>query len=123
MAKLWSAAGAKVLNDDRVAVRWKKESFWMYGTPWHGDFKEFSTEGLPISKVFFLCPDKENRLIPHEGAKAVAMLLTRSFPPLWDKEGMTFTATFCHRLVSAVPCYELHFKQDQSVADFVRNAA
>lgn len=123
MAKVWSAGGARVLNDDRVVVRWKKESFWMYGTPWHGDFKEFSTRGLPISKIFFLYPDKENRLIPHEGAKAVAMLLTRSFPPLWDKEGMIFTAAFCHQLVSAVPCYEFHFKQDQSVVDFVRNAA
>jgi hypothetical protein len=123
MAKLWSAEGAKVLNDDRVVVRGNKKDFWMYGTPWHGDFKEFSTKGFPIGKIFFLHPDKENRLIPHEGAKAVSMLLTRSFPPLWDKEGMIFTAAFCHRLVSAVPCYELHFKQDQSVVDFVRNAA
>ncbi|MCG6533782.1 MAG: hypothetical protein L7F78_03635, partial [Syntrophales bacterium LBB04] len=123
MAKVWSAQGARVLNDDRVVVRSKRESFWMYGTPWHGDFKEFSTNGLPISKVFFLYPDRENRLIPHEGAKAVSMLLTRSFPPLWDKEGMIFTAGFCHQLVSAVPCYEFHFKKDQSVVDFVRNAA
>jgi hypothetical protein len=123
MAKLWFARGLTVLNDDRIVVREKRGEFWMYGTPWHGDFKEFSTKGLPISKIFFLYPDKENRLIPHEGAKAVSMMLTRSFPPLWDKEGMIFTAGFCHRLVSAVPCYEFHFKQDQSVIDFVRNAA
>lgn len=123
MARLWSAAGARVLNDDRVVVRWYKGSFWIYGTPWHGDFKEFSTEGLAIRNIFFLCPDKENRLISHEGAKAVAMLLARSFPPLWDNDGMVFTADFCHQLVSAVPCYELHFKQDKSVVDFVRNTA
>ncbi len=123
MARAWSEAGASVLNDDRVVVRGKEELFWMYGTPWHGDFHKFSSKGLPISKIFFLYPDKENRLIPHGGAKAVSMLLTRSFPPLWDEEGMIFTTGFCHRLVRAVPCYELHFRQDQSVVDFVRNAA
>ena len=123
MARLWRNQRAMVLNDDRIVVREKEGKIWMYGTPWHGDFKEFSTKGLPISKIFFLYPDRENRLIPHEGAKAVSMLLTRSFPPLWDKEGMIFTAGFCHRLVSAVPCYEFHFKQDQSVIDFVRNEA
>jgi hypothetical protein len=122
MAKVWSAKGARVLNDDRVVVGGKKEGFWMYGTPWHGDFKSFSTRGLPISKIFFLFPDKENRLIPQEGAKAVSMLLTRSFPPLWDKAGMNFSVGFCHRFVSAVPCYEFHFKQDQSVINFIRNA-
>jgi len=122
MARLWRNQRAMVLNDDRIVVREEQGKIWMYGTPWHGDFKDFSARGMPISKIFFLYPDKENRLIPLEGAKAVSMLLTRSFPPLWDKEGMIFTLAFCHQMVSAVPCYELHFKQDQSVADFVRNA-
>ncbi|MBN1260708.1 MAG: hypothetical protein JXB35_08510, partial [Anaerolineae bacterium] len=36
-ARLWSEAGVRVLNDDRVIVRQSGGRFWAYGTPWHGD--------------------------------------------------------------------------------------
>jgi hypothetical protein len=123
MAKLWSEHHATVLNDDRIVVREREGKIWMYGTPWPGDFKDFSPAGLPVGKIFFLHPDRETRVIPQNGAKAVAMLLTRSFPPLWDKEGMTLTMDFCHRLANSIPCYNLHFRRDQSVIDCVRSAS
>ena len=64
IAKLWSESGATVLNDDRIIVREKNGQFWMYGTPWHGDFREVSPKGMPIRKVFFLKHGKENSTIP-----------------------------------------------------------
>jgi len=121
MAKLWSEGGAAVLNDDRIIVREQNGELWMYGTPWHGDFKKHSAEGLPIQKVFFLSRGKGNSVCPKRGAEAVSMLLTRCFPPLWDKEGMAFTMDFCHRLAERVPCFELSFLPDARVIEFVRN--
>jgi hypothetical protein len=121
MAKLWHEQGTLVLNDDRIVIREKDGVLWMYGTPWHGDFKEHSTGGLPIQKVFFLSQGNCNTVYPKHGAEAVSMLLTRSFPPLWDKEGMAFTMCFCHRLVEKIPCYELSFVPDSRVVDFVRS--
>ena len=50
MAKLWFENHAKVLNDDRIVVKEKDGEFWMYGTPWHGDFKEISPQGLAVQK-------------------------------------------------------------------------
>jgi hypothetical protein len=123
MAKLWSEHHAAVLNDDRIVVREMEEKIWMYGTPWHGDFRDFSLARLPVGKIFFLHPDTENRVIPQNGAKAVARLLTRSFPPLWDREGMALTMDFCHRLANSIPCYDLHFRRDRSVIDCVRSAS
>jgi hypothetical protein len=123
MAKLWCEHHATVLNDDRIVVREREGKIWMYGTPWHGDFRDFSPAGLPIGKIFFLHPDRENSVIPQNGAKAVAMLLTRSFPPLWDREGMALTVDFCHRLAKSIPCYDLHFRRDQTVIDCVRSAS
>jgi len=119
MAKLWSESGATVLNDDRIIVREKNGQFWMYGTPWHGDFKELSLKGLPIRKIFFLRHGEKNSSVRKKGAEAVSMLLTRSFPPLWDKKGMEFTLKFCAELAQKVPCYELGFVPDESVLDFI----
>ena len=120
-AKLWFDHGMAVLNDDRIIVREKDGEFWMHGTPWHGDFKEHSSHGLPIHKLFFLRHGRKNSSQAKSGAEAVSMLLTRSFAPFWDKEGMAFTIEFCHRLASQIPCYELTFVPDAGMIDFVRN--
>jgi hypothetical protein len=120
-AKLWFDQGMAVLNDDRIIVREKEGKFWMYGTPWHGDFKVHSSHELPIRKVLFLRHGQKNSVQVKKGAEAVSMLLTRSFPPFWDKEGMAFAIEFCQRLVSKIPCYELTFVPDAGMIDFVRN--
>jgi hypothetical protein len=120
-AKLWFDHGITVLNDDRIIVREKEGKFWMYGTPWHGDFKEHSSHGLPIDKLFFLRHGKKNSAQAKGGVEAVSMLLARSFPPFWDKDGMSFTIEFCQRLVNQIPCYELTFVPDAGIIDFVRS--
>ena len=119
-AQLFIDHGLSVLNDDRIVVRQEEGTFWMYGTPWHGDFKEHSSHGLPIAKLFFLRHGNKNSAQAKSGAEAVSMLLARSFPPFWDKEGMAFTIEHCQRLVSRIPCYELTFVPNETVIDFVR---
>ena len=121
MAKLWFDSNATLLNDDRIVVREKEGAFWMYGTPWHGDFRELSPSGVPIQKIFLLHRGEDNGAFQKRGAEAVSMLLTRSFPPFWDHEGMAFTMGLCHQIVNKIPCYELCFAPDTEVVDFVRN--
>lgn len=121
MARLWFENHATVLNDDRIILREKDGELWMYGTPWHGDFNEVSPNGLPIRKIFFLHHDEKNSAVPRKGAEAVSMLLTRSFPPLWDQKGMDYTLGLLDRMASKLPCYELHFLPDKRIIDFVRN--
>lgn len=121
IAKLWSENSATILNDDRIIVREKDGEFWMYGTPWHGDFNEVSPKALPIRKVFFLKHGEKNSAVPRKGVEAVSMLLTRSFPPLWDQKGMNYTLGLLDRMASRLPCYELHFLPDKRIIDFVRN--
>ncbi|MBI4621088.1 MAG: hypothetical protein HY739_13155 [Desulfobacterales bacterium] len=121
MAKLWYKNHATVFNDDRIIVREKDGEFWMYGTPWHGDFKELSLKGLPIRKVFFLRHSEKNSAVPRKGAEAVSMLLTRSFPPLWDQKGMDYTLGLLGRIASKLPCYNLCFLPDKRIIDFVKN--
>lgn len=121
IAKLWSESGATVLNDDRIIIREKDGEFWLYGTPWHGTFNEVSPKALRIRKIFFLRHGEKNSAVPRKGAEAVSMLLTRSFPPLWDQKGMDYTLGLLDRMASRLPCYELDFLPDKKIIDFVRN--
>ena len=119
MARIWRDE-ATILNDDRIVLRWREGRFWMYGTPWHGDYSGVSPRGVPLEKLFFLRHATENELRPQAGTAAATKLLTRSFLPLWDAEGMAFSLDFCARVTGAAPCYELGFVPDQNVIDFVR---
>ena len=120
MGKLWLEKQCNILNDDRIVVREKGDQFWMHGTPWHGTLAEWSLEAVPIRKIFFLNPGGKNNAIRKNGAEAVSMLIARSFPPLWDEKGMSYTMNLCGRMVSKIPCHELNFEPDGRIVDFVR---
>jgi len=119
MARLWQGEG-RILNDDRIVLRARDGRIWMYGTPWHGECDSVSPDGVPLEHIFFLRHAEANGLSRVTGARAAAMLLARSFPPLWDAAGMAFTLDFCDRVVAAVPCGELGFVPDRRVVDFIR---
>ena len=119
MARLWNDAGL-ILNDDRIVLRYKEGHFWMYGTPWHGDYTVVSPQGILMEKIFFLNHGIANRAERVAVTPAVSKLISRCFPPLWDTKGMQYTLNFCAQLVNAVPCYELNFVSNKSIVDFVR---
>ena len=73
-----------------------------------------------MDKIFFLRHASANAIRPVEGAGASSMLLTRSFPPLWDAGAMEFTLAFCARVADEIPCHELDFFPDEKIVDFLR---
>ncbi|HXH05840.1 MAG TPA: hypothetical protein VNI83_04545 [Vicinamibacterales bacterium] len=123
IARLWQAAGATVLSDDRVIVRRHAGRFWLYGTPWHGDARLASPLGAPLARILHLArgPRHELRALPP--AEAAARLLACSFPPFHDAAGMRFTLDCLAALVAQVPGDELRFVPEPGVAAFVREAA
>jgi len=120
MARLWKDE-ATILNDDRIVLRQRHGRFWMYGTPWHGEYTTVSPHGIPVERIFSLHHAEANHARDWHGAAAASKLLARSFPPLWETDGMGFTLEFCTQLVKTVPCYELGFAPDRHIVDFVRS--
>lgn len=122
MAKFWhDKQDAKVLSDDRVIIRKTANKFYAYGTPWHGEGRFNLAACAEVKNVYFLkkAPFNDTRkLTPNE---AVARMLVAAFLPFYNKaavkNGVSFFAQFCQ----AVPCYELAFKNDTSVIDFLLN--
>jgi len=121
LTRLWNqAADVEILSDDRTIVRKKNGNYWMYGTPWHGEAKFGSPQSVKLDRIYFIQHGAANSARPIKGAEPVQNLLTCSFPPYWDSEGMEFTMDLFSDLTATVPCYELLVKPDMDIIDFIR---
>ena len=126
-AKLWyNHTNAKVLNDDRIVIRKIKNTFFIYGTPWHGDFSDYLAvyvERAKLERLFFIHHGIKNRAKPVSGRKSFAFLFPAIFPPFWNKSWLNRTASFCLELVNKVPSYRMGFTKNKKVIRFTRQLA
>jgi hypothetical protein len=121
LTRLWNQVGdVEILSDDRTIVRKKDGRYWMYGTPWHGEAKFGSPLSVRLDRIYFIQHGAANSARTIKGAEPVQNLLTCSFPPYWDADGMEFTIDLFSDLTATVPCYELFVKPDLDIIDYVR---
>jgi hypothetical protein len=121
LANMWAQeAGVDLLSDDRIIVRKNGERFWMYGTPWHGDAAFASPQGVPVERMLFLRQGGVNSTKKIKGVDAVSRLITCSFLPHWDSQGMAFSMDLFTDLAAHIPCSEFTFKPDRSAIEFVK---
>ena len=119
LANMWAQeAGVDLLSDDRVIVRKKGDRFWMYGTPWHGEAAFGSPRGVPVERVLFLRHGQENSIKEMRAIDSISRLITCSFLPHWDPQGMAFSMDLFTDLAAHVPCAEFTFKPDRSAIEF-----
>jgi hypothetical protein len=121
LARMWAQEnGVDILSDDRVIVRKQDREFRVFGTPWHGEAAFGSPRETILERIFFLSHGKENSVKDVKGLDPVSHLLTCSFPPLWDSQGMEFALEFFSQLASQVPCQELSFRPEKSALALVK---
>jgi hypothetical protein len=119
MAKLWEDRGV-LLNDERVVIRRCDGRFMLYGTPWSGECGSTSPAGIPLEAIFFLSHGEDDCADLTTQAESAALLLARSFPPLWDKHGLQSCLEFISGLVAEVSSYRLRFVPRRQIVEFIR---
>ena len=123
-ARLWHKhSKAMVLNDDRIIVRKNNGKFFIYGSPWHGDFRDYLATRIELArleKVFFIYHSAKNVVKKIPEKEAFRLLYSALFPTFWDKECLEQIVSFCQEIVKGVPCYRLGFVNNQRVINFVR---
>ena len=121
LARLWDQErGVDILSDDRVIVRKHGREFRVYGTPWHGEAAFGSPREARLERIFFLSHGQENSTKEMTGLDPVSHLLTCSFPPLWDHQGMEFALEFFSQIAAHVPFQQLSFRPEKSVLALVK---
>jgi hypothetical protein len=123
-ARLWHKhSGAMVLNDDRIIVRKLEGKFFIYGSPWHGEFGDYldsRIESAPLEKLFFIHHAPKNILTRLCAKEAFQQLYPVLFPVFWDKRSLENNISFCQELVDNVKCFKFGFKDNKDIIDFVR---
>lgn len=119
-ARLWAAAGATILSDDRVIVRRLNGRWVMFGTPWHGEAEFARPDCAPLTRVFILRHGRCEKVDGLKPAQAAALLFARAFPPFYDAAAVDFTVGFLGLLGCEVPCEALAFTPTRAAVDYVR---
>jgi hypothetical protein len=121
LARMWDQENdVNILSDDRVIVRKKGHEFRAYGTPWHGEASFGSPLEARLERIFFLSHGNEHSLEEMKRLDILSHLLTCSFPPLWDAQGMELVLELFNRLATHVPCQELTFRPEKSALALVK---
>jgi hypothetical protein len=121
-ARLWQGSSrAEIVSDDRVILRPHDGTWWMYGTPWHGEAELCSPSRAPLRRIFTLDKGGANHLTPLSAAHAAARLLACAFPPFHDAEGMMSVIAISAALASEIPVARFSFLNEPSAVQFIRS--
>lgn len=97
--------GARIVNDDKPAIRCIDGVFYAYGTPWSGKTDESINEGFPIAGICFL-QRGENEIKRVSGIKALKYFMDQTVRPA-NKERMLKTMDIVNEILTQVPIYEM----------------
>ena len=116
--KLWLQVfgdKAKILNDDKPALRMEDGSFYAYGTPWSGKHDASLNIRVPVGGICILRRGEENRIEPYSGTMAIFDILSqtaRSKSPVMTEKLLTLL----DRLLEKVPVWKLECNMDPAAA-------
>ena len=116
---LLSCETATMLSDDRIIIRKSDNAFRAFGTPWPGDAGIAENRSSELNGIFFIHHDSENSIKKLPPSEALRRLMPVTSIPWYDEKPMSDILQFCEDLVYAIPAYELFFRPDSSVADFM----
>jgi hypothetical protein len=97
--------GARILNDDKPAIRYYNGQFYAFGTPWSGKTDESANAGAPIGGICFLSRG-ENKITKIPGAAAIGLFMEQTARTR-DKDVMDRVMTMINRVLTEVPVYKL----------------
>jgi len=106
---------AKILNDDRMIVRKEDGSFYLYGTPWHGDLSLVAPDRVPLKAILFLNQARENKVEKAEGLEAFKRLYGCTIKALVTERWTKKALDICQALSREVSCYHLYFDKTEGV--------
>lgn len=97
--------GARIINDDKPAIRYVDGKFYAYGTPWSGKTNESINVGVPIAGIAFLSRG-ENKIKRIPGIKALKPFMDQTVRP-YDKALMGQMLEVLNKILTEVPIYEM----------------
>lgn len=119
-ANLWAKyMGARVLNDDRPALRAANKMTYVYGTPWSGKKTLYHNSAAPLKAIVLLEQAPENQIAVLLAPAAVAKILPRCFLPYYDQEIMAMCLSTLEEMLAGTSVYLLRCRPDKEAAELL----
>ncbi len=120
---LQEGAGARILSDDRIALRLRDGVLQAHGTPWHGDAPLSEPAAARVAALHVIRHAKDVVAEPLAGASAAAAVLGNAFLPAHDPAGAAAALEFAARLVERAPVIRLGFPKDERLVRYAFGSA
>ena len=113
-----------VLHDEAVAITQTEKSVHAWSTPFRGEIPIKKNSSAPLRVIFFLRHDQTNHAIRLSAKKSLGLLYPNLIPPLVAKDDdlkvePAESLKQLLKLAERIPCYELHFKPEYSVWEYI----
>lgn len=112
--------GARIINDDKPAIRCIDGKYYAYGTPWSGKTNESVNIGVPIAGITFLSRG-ENSIKRIPGIKALKLFMDQTVRP-YDKDLMGKMLETLNGILTDIPIYEMSCDMSQDAVMTSYNA-
>ena len=109
-ARLWQRVfgpAARVINDDKPALRRIDGIWYAYGTPWCGKDGININERAPVAGVCFMKKAQENRIRRLEKSEALQKMLGQTVRRFYEVEKLDQLLGSLDNFLRVVPVYEL----------------
>ncbi len=113
----------RLFSEERLIVRSLKDSWHVWGTPWHGEGHVARNESTPLSALFFLKQSKETRITQLAPSDGLHRLIQTASIPWYSEKWTNKGLAVCESLIQNTPMFELAFRPDQSVVQAVERFA
>lgn len=108
--------GAKILNDDKPAIRRMNGRFYACGTPWSGKSDLNLPENVPLKAICFLERGNENTIERMTDPQAILPLFFCQTLRKMNADKTAVFLTILDKLIREVPFYRLTCRPDEDAA-------
>lgn len=104
--KVFGKERAKILNDDKPAIRIEKDGIYAFGTPWSGKTDLNINVKAPIAGICFIQRGKTNKIRRENGGAVIGKMLAQTIRPQ-DEKDMDMLLGNIDTVLRKVPVYTL----------------
>ena len=102
--------GVEILGEDNIVLRYKDNQFFIYGTPWHLNFRMCSNNKAPLEKLFFLDRSNDPEVVKCDPLQGITRLMQTAFVPYYRPETLPYILERLNLLSSRVPFGLAHYQ-------------
>ena len=109
-ARLWQQYfgndKVQIINDDKPALRFIEDSFYVYGTPWSGKSQYSLNVKVPLQAICFLEQSTNNWIIKLGSNAVLKLILGQTLRP-YDLHHMDNLLALLNKLIMQIPVYKM----------------